>query len=98
MSNVGVVGAGAWGTALALQAGRAGNRVVLVARDPTSASAMKAKRESPRLPGYQFPEQLDVRDDIPDNADLLLWVVPTQYLRSSLLRLRPALSPIVVCA
>jgi glycerol-3-phosphate dehydrogenase (NAD(P)+) len=98
MSRVAVIGAGAWGTALALQAERAGNRVALVTRDASSASAMKVRKESHRLPGYLFPEQLDVRDDIPDDADLLLWVVPTQYLRSSLLRLRPALSPIVVCA
>jgi glycerol-3-phosphate dehydrogenase (NAD(P)+) len=98
MSSVAVIGAGAWGTALALQAERAGNRVALVTRDASSASAMKVRKESHRLPGYLFPEQLDVRDDIPDDADLLLWVVPTQYLRSSLLRLRPALSPIVVCA
>ncbi len=59
---------------------------------------MKARKESHRLPGYLFPEQLDVRDDIPGDVDLLLWVVPTQYLRSSLLRLRPARCPIVVCA
>jgi glycerol-3-phosphate dehydrogenase (NAD(P)+) len=98
MSSVAVIGAGAWGTALALQAERAGNRVALVTRDATSASTMKARKESHRLPGYLFPEQLDVRDDIPGDVDLLLWVVPSQYLRSSLLRLRPALSPIVVCA
>jgi glycerol-3-phosphate dehydrogenase (NAD(P)+) len=98
MSSVAVIGAGAWGTALALQAARAGNRVSLVTRDSTSASTMKARKESHRLPGYQFPEQLDIRDDIPGDVDLLLWVVPTQYLRSSLLRLRPARSPIVVCA
>jgi glycerol-3-phosphate dehydrogenase (NAD(P)+) len=59
---------------------------------------VKAGRESHRLPGYPFPEQLDVRDDIPGDVDLLLWVVPTQHLRSSLLRLRPARKPIVVCA
>ena len=93
MSSVAVVGAGAWGTALALQAERAGNRVALVARDATAACTMKARKESHRLPGYLFPEQLDVRDDIPGDVDLLLWVVPTQYLRSSLLRLRPAPLP-----
>ncbi len=98
MSSVAVVGAGAWGTALALHAERAGNRVALVTRNSTIASAMKAGRESNRLPGCPFPEQLDVRDDIPGDVDLLLWVVPTQYLRSSLLRLRPARNPIVVCA
>ncbi len=98
MSNVAVIGAGAWGTALALQAERAGNRVALVTRDSASASILKARKESRRLPGFLFPEQLDIRDDIPGDVDLLLWVVPTQYLRSSILRFRPERSPIVVCA
>jgi glycerol-3-phosphate dehydrogenase (NAD(P)+) len=98
MSNIAVIGAGAWGTALALQAGRGGNGVALVARDASAAFAIKVKRESLRLAGYRLPEQLDVRDDIPGDADLLLWVVPTQHLRSSLSRLRPGRGPIVVCA
>jgi glycerol-3-phosphate dehydrogenase (NAD(P)+) len=98
MSRVAVIGAGAWGTALALQAVRAGHRVALVARDAMSASAIKVKRESHRLPGYRLPDQIDVRDDIPGDVDLLLWAVPTQHLRSSLMRLRPSCGPIVVCA
>ena len=47
MSEIGVLGAGAWGTALAIQAARAGNDVVLYAR----AGAMGLSRESARLPG-----------------------------------------------
>ena len=47
MSSVAVVGAGAWGTALALQAERAGNRVALVARDATAACTMKAMMGEP---------------------------------------------------
>jgi glycerol-3-phosphate dehydrogenase (NAD(P)+) len=83
---------------LALQAVRAGHSVALVARDPAIASAIQTSRESPRLPGYRLPEHVDVRSDAPRNADLSLWVVPTQHLRSSLLRLRPADGAIVVCA
>lgn len=98
MSRISVVGVGAWGTALALHAGRAGHDVSLVARDAATACAVKVRRESYRLPGYRLPEAIDVRDDIPSGVDLLLWVVPTQHLRSSLLRLRPAAGPIVVCA
>lgn len=98
MSNVTVIGAGAWGTALALQAVRAGHRVALVARDDSSASRIAAKRENSRLPGYRFPDALEVRQDIQGDADVLLWVVPTQYLRSSLLRLAPPNAPIVICA
>jgi glycerol-3-phosphate dehydrogenase (NAD(P)+) len=98
MSKLAVIGAGAWGTALALQATRAGHRVALVARNAASASTLAASRESERLPGYRLPESLQVRHDVPRDAELLLWVVPTQYLRSSLARLEPARGPIVVCA
>jgi glycerol-3-phosphate dehydrogenase (NAD(P)+) len=98
MSSVGVIGAGAWGTALALLALRGGHRVTLVARDAASASVMTAGRENPRLPGFRLPDELDVRDSIPGNTDLMLWVVPTQHLRASFSRLRPPDGAIVVCA
>lgn len=98
MSKITVVGAGAWGTALALQAARAGHRVALVARDAASASAIDAHRESHRLPGVRLPDTIELHHDIPDDADVLLWVVPTQYLRSSLSRLPATESAIVVCA
>jgi glycerol-3-phosphate dehydrogenase (NAD(P)+) len=98
MSSVTVVGAGAWGTALALQAVRAGHDVALVARDAATASTISDQRENDRLQGHRLPDALAVRPDIPGDTDLLLWVVPTQHLRSSLSRLQPVAGPIVVCA
>jgi glycerol-3-phosphate dehydrogenase (NAD(P)+) len=98
MSELAVIGAGAWGTALALQGMRAGHHVTLVARDASSVATLAATRENARLPGHRLPDALDLRYDVPDNADLLLWVVPTQHLRSSLARLRPRNGAIVVCA
>jgi len=98
MSELAIIGAGAWGTALALQGVRAGHSVTLVARDATTASAIAATRENPRLPGYRLPDALKLRHDIPDNSDLLIWVVPTQHLRSSLAHLGPRDGAIVVCA
>jgi glycerol-3-phosphate dehydrogenase (NAD(P)+) len=98
MSDVAVVGAGAWGIALAIQAVRGGHNVTLIARDAVTASAMQATRASQRLPGVLLPVPLEVRDDIPEATDLLLWVVPTQHLRSSLERLQPRDDAIVVCA
>lgn len=98
MSEIAVIGAGAWGTALALQAVRAGNHVALVARNEASAFAIAATRENPRLPGLRLPDPLELRCDIPVNAELLLWVVPTQHLRSSFTQLRPVAGAIVVCA
>jgi glycerol-3-phosphate dehydrogenase (NAD(P)+) len=98
MSKLAVIGAGAWGTALALQGVRAGHQVALVARDAVTASTIAGRRENDRLPGHRLPDELAVRHDIPGDADLLLWVVPTQHLRSSLLRLQPTGGAIVVCA
>lgn len=98
MSRLAVIGTGAWGTALALQAMRAGHNVALVARDQASAVAIERRRESLRLPGIHLPNGIELWWDIPNDADLLLWVVPTQYLRSSFERLRPKNSAVVVCA
>jgi glycerol-3-phosphate dehydrogenase (NAD(P)+) len=98
MSKLAVIGAGAWGTALAIQATRAGHRVALVARDAVTASTIATMRENNRLPRHHLPDTLEIRHDIPGESDLLLWVVPTQHLRSSLLRLQPAGRSLVVCA
>ena len=97
MSRIAVVGAGAWGTALSLQAVRAGHHTTLVARTEAAASAIRAAGESPRLPGVRLPDVIEVRGDIPE-ADLVLWVVPTQHLRTSLGRLTRTGGDVVVCA
>ena len=97
MSKIVVVGAGAWGTALSLHAHRAGHDVQLVVREGALAS-MSLRRESARLPGHRLPDQIVVGTDVPSDAAVLLWVVPTQHLRSSLLALRPQAGAIVVCA
>ncbi len=98
MSEVAVVGAGAWGTALALQAGRAGHRVTLVTRNAAAAAAITGRAENARLPGVAIPASMSVKDQVPGGADLLVWAVPTQQLRPSLAALRLPGSPIVVCA
>ena len=98
MSKLAVIGAGAWGTALSLQAVSAGHHVALIARDKATASAIDVSRENRRLPGHHLPDAVELRHDFPNDADLSLWAVPTQHLRSSLLRLRPSNCAIVVCA
>jgi glycerol-3-phosphate dehydrogenase (NAD(P)+) len=98
MSKIAVVGAGAWGTALAIQAIRAGNQVSLVARDAMTSQAIDAAGENPRLPGIRLPASLEVTDAIPFGCELLFWAVPTQYLRASLIRPIPSEAPIVVCS
>ena len=97
MSSVAVIGAGAWGTALAIQAARAGNSVTLWARDQTRAATIAASRENPHLPGMDLPEPIAVSSALPDIADLALLAVPTQHLRAVVGRLPPLLAPLVVC-
>ena len=95
MSRVAVVGAGAWGTALALQAVRAGCAVALWARDP---APLHATRCSPHLPGHPLPDAVALLDALPGPGfDAVLLAVPVQHLRGIAARLRPG-PPMVVCA
>src|SRR4051794_15166077 len=97
MSSVAIIGAGAWGTALAIQAARAGSDVTLWARDPARAQAIAATRENPRLPGHSLPDAVRVADTLPTTADAALLVVPMQYLRGVLDSLPTPAAPLVVC-
>ncbi len=96
MNSVAVIGAGAWGTALALQAHRAGCAVALWARDPTRAAEIAATRRNPRLPGVVLPDAIRVTAVMPA-AETVLLVVPVQHIRSIAAAL-PADGTLVVCA
>lgn len=98
MSSVAVIGAGAWGTALAIQAARAGNDVTLWARDQRRAGMIALSRENPRLPGVRLPEPILVTDAVPTAVDIGLLAVPMQYIRQVLPQLPPGPTPLVVCA
>jgi glycerol-3-phosphate dehydrogenase (NAD(P)+) len=97
MSSIAVIGAGAWGTALAIQAARAGAQVTLWARDPDRAAAIAAARENPRLPGCRLPDAITVTAALPAGADACLLAVPMQHLRGVLTQLPPGAGPLVVC-
>ncbi len=98
MSRVLVIGAGSWGTALAIQAARAGHDVTLWARDP---AAMLPDRTMKRLPGHALPESVTVTGSLAVPAELVLLVVPMQHLRGILSRRlaeRPGCdAPLVAC-
>ena len=101
--SVCVLGAGAWGTALALQAARAGaGRVALWARDPARAAAIDAARENRRhLPGAALPPSVDVGSEIGAalaGAALAVVAVPAQHLRMVLAALPAGAPPLVVVA
>ena len=72
-ARIAVVGAGAWGTALALHlARREGSSTVLWARDPAQAAAMASERVNARyLPGVALPPALAVTAGLDDLADAL---------------------------
>ena len=98
-----VVGAGAWGTALANALTRAGRGVTLIGRDAAATAAIAASRQSPRLPGVRLDERIAVTADMAQaaGADAVLLVVPAQALRAAATALAPALkagTPVIACA
>ncbi|MDE8348521.1 MAG: NAD(P)-dependent glycerol-3-phosphate dehydrogenase [Acidocella sp.] len=94
--KVGVLGAGAWGTALAVLAARQGAPVALCARDAQRAAMIETTRENPRLPGVVLPPSLRVSSAYPQ-VDILLLCVPMQHLRASLVNLPPQRGALVLC-
>jgi glycerol-3-phosphate dehydrogenase (NAD(P)+) len=100
---IAVVGAGAWGTALANAAARAGREVMLVARDSDAADTINAHRESPRLKGVKLDRKIAVSGRAQDAglAEVVLLAVPAQSLRAALGPVASALKPgavVVACA
>ncbi len=94
--RIGVVGAGAWGTALASVAARAGRETVLWAREPEVIKAINSDHENtPFLPGVTLDARISATDDLKTvaEADALLLVVPAQYTRAVLSELGPHLKP-----
>jgi glycerol-3-phosphate dehydrogenase (NAD(P)+) len=102
-NSVAVIGAGAWGTALASVAARAGRDAVLYARNAEAAAHMTATRENPRLPGVNLDARIIITSDIAAaaRADIILLVTPAQNLREAATKLAPhlaAATPVVACA
>ncbi|MBN9149276.1 MULTISPECIES: NAD(P)H-dependent glycerol-3-phosphate dehydrogenase [unclassified Nitrobacter] len=93
LNRVSVIGAGAWGTALASVAARAGREVTLYARDAAMAAAIAATRDNPRLPGVSLDRGIAVTDDIAaaGRADIIVIAVPAQNSRAAVAALAPHL-------
>ena len=101
--RIAVVGAGAWGTALANCAARAGRDVTLWARDAAMVAQLTATRENPRLPGIRLDERIAATGAIVDvaQADAVLLAVPAQDSRTAATALAPHVrpgAPIIACA
>ncbi len=101
--TVGVYGSGAWGSALALAAARAGRTVILSGRDPAIEAAIRADGRSPRLPGVDLPASLRPATGCAAmaSAGLVLLATPAQSTRAVIEDLAPHLRPgtvVVSCA
>ena len=101
--RVAVIGAGAWGTALAALAARAGRDVVLCARSSAAAAEIAATRINPKLSGIRLDTNIQVTDDIAvaAQADIILIATPAQNLRAAVAALAPHLAsatPVIACA
>ncbi len=103
-AHVGIVGGGAWGTALALTAQRAGRRVTLWALEPEVVDDINTARRNARyLPGHAIEPGIVATGSLNDLAacDVILLVTPAQASRALAQRLAPLVTttvPIVVCA
>ena len=89
--NIAVLGAGSWGTALAILLARNGHGVVLWGRASDQVAAMSKERRNRRyLPEHAFPDGLDVTDDLDAalaRADLVLVAVPSHAFQALCARL-----------
>jgi glycerol-3-phosphate dehydrogenase (NAD(P)+) len=102
--TVGVIGAGAWGTALSEVCVRAGRKVVLWAREPEVRQSIAERRENSLfLPGVTLSEGVTATGDFAALAscDVVLAVPPAQYVRATLTPFAyyaPEGLPVVLCA
>lgn len=104
MQTIGIIGGGAWGTALAQSMALSGKKAVLWAREEDVISSINGRHENtPFLPGVPLHDNVIATTSLEATAktDALLLVPPAQYLRATLQSLKPILDegkPIIVCA
>jgi glycerol-3-phosphate dehydrogenase (NAD(P)+) len=94
MSTLGIIGAGAWGTALAAAAARAGRRVTLWAREADVVAAIAARRVNDAfLPGITLAPDIVATNDLAEaaRADAAILVTPAQHTRAVAEALAPHL-------
>lgn len=86
--TIAVLGAGSWGTALALMLAGNGHDIRLWCHRPAHAEAMRKQRENQAyLPGFPFPENISITADLAEVAQACrnyLFVVPSRFFRSTL--------------
>src|SRR5882757_4203762 len=98
MSRVAIIGAGAWGTALAMVLGRKTvHSVRLWANEPDVCESIAERRVNDRfLPGFTLPNSIQASGDLSnvlEGAEIVVSVMPSQHCRSLFERMAPALDP-----
>jgi len=98
MSEIAVIGAGAWGTSLAIVLGRKGtHRVRLWAHEAEVVESISRRRVNEKfLPGHLIPEAVAVSSELErvvEGAEILVSVMPSQHCRALFERMRPLLPP-----
>ena len=94
---IAVIGAGGWGTALAILWAKQGNEITLWGHNPDRTEKIRRTRENrDYLPGVRLPDSIDVSSNIADcaGADLIAFVTPSTALRSVASQLRSTNSSI----
>jgi len=104
MITIGVIGAGAWGTALAQSLAKNGRKVILWARDPALAEMINVEHANPAyLRDIVLHDNIFATSDMAStcSAQVLVPVVPAQHLRATLEQAAPHIAPgkaVVVCS
>lgn len=86
MAKVGVIGAGSWGTALAILLNENGNEVTLWSHRESEAEKIRKTREVSKLPGVHIPETIEVTSELSCAAkgkEILVLVVPSNCVRET---------------
>ena len=96
MKRVSVIGAGSWGTALAVLLAHNGHEVTIWSHDPYEIEMLSTKREqADKLPGVKLPENVKVSSDMEESLkgmDVVVMAVPSPVVRSVAKQMAPSIS------
>lgn len=92
MNTIGVLGAGTWGTALAVMLSRAGNRVTIWSALEKEIDEFSQTRKHPNLPGLVIPEEILFTKEICQaltDMDIIVFAVPSPFVRGTARKAAP---------